>query len=345
MNSKLTYVLFLSLISFLVASCSPETPEDEKATKGSELTFSVAALSRGSVTKDITFQGSKFAVFGDKSFTGSNGGNPSVIFDNTQVEYKDQIWRYDDTQYWFPNHEHSFVAVYPLQLVNNVNTPVYKNSRLTFTYSLPLSSGSEIKREEITDILAATHRRLSDFSEGMPVTLRFSHLMSLINISPSFSDNVMDNSAYIQFQKLEIKGIKNKAAFSILPASRLSSNQTDDRVIEVTAHEGQAKLTIEFDEPKKIMNHGQNVSLFDADDAIIMLPQLFAADSQAELILTYTVNGDSQQRTISSPLRLREWESGKSYNYIMTLDRTGLISNSTSISDWDKLNAGNIDAH
>lgn len=345
MNAKLTYVVFLSFIACLVSSCTSDTPDVVNTDNGRELSFIASGMSRASVISDINTPGSKFAVFGDMKFSGTADASPSIVFNKTEVAYIDNEWYYDDTQYWYPKHEYSFVAVFPLSVVGSETLPRYSDSSLSFTYTISASSGNEVNKNDIPDILGATHRRSYTDGASQPVSLRFSHLMSLINILPGFNDNIMDSETYIKFHKVELTGVKNKATFNILPAPILSNTQTDDRVIEMTGQDGEINLTIAFPEPKKIMNHGDNVRLFDANDAIIMLPQIFAADSGAKIVLTYTINDDPEAMTLSVPLRLREWEPGKSYNYKFTLDRTGLVSSTTTITDWEVMDVGNIDAN
>lgn len=345
MCSKQNYLYFLSiLIACLASSCVPDTPGSEDADRGAELSFAASDLTRASVTTSLD----QFAVYGDMKLPGSNNATPFVMFNKTKVEYKNDNWFYDGTQYWFPKHEHSFVAVSPLSVLDTDNNPQYSNSRLSFTYTIPTTDGNLSDKNAVPDILAATHRRLyipEDDIVNNTVAFRFGHMMSLINIAPALNDNIMDKEEYIEFRKLELTGFKTKATFKILPASRLSYNQTDDWDMAVTDQEGEANLTIEFAEPKKVINNGENVKLFDENDAIIMLPQVFSSDSQAKIILTYTINNETETRQISSPLKLLEWEPGKGYTYRFTLDRTGLLFGTTTITDWEVMNAANIDAH
>lgn len=340
MHAKLNYLyLLLIFAGCLASSCTSDSPEDVVG-NGSEVKFTVSDLSRASVKTSIN----QFAVYGDMKSVDYNT-EPYVVFDKTEVQYRENNWSYNGIQYWFPRHEYSFVAIHPISVLGNDNTPDYSDSELSFTYTLPVSDGNKVIANDVSDILGATHRRYYGEGASLPVSFTFSHLMSLINVAPALDDNVMAPDAYLQVRKLELTGLKSKATFSILPAPRLSNNQTDDRVIEVTGQEGEANLAIEFATPKKIMNHGGNVRLFDANDAIIMLPQTFTADSQSQIILTYTINDGTETKEMSSPLKLLVWESGKSYTYKLTLDRTGLIFGTTTITNWSEANAGNIEAH
>lgn len=340
MNSKLTYLFFLSFAAFLASACASDAPDDVEVSKGSELTFDVAGLSRGSVTTSF----SEFAVFGDMkkpSGTGNTISNPTVLFDKVIVTYDGQKWSYQGTQYWYPSHEHSFVAISPSALLESGNY-VYANSQHTFTYTIPTTTGILSDRNNVTDIIVATHRKLYNLvgnatttPEKGVITLKFGHILSLINIAPAFIDSKLGKEDCIKIHELKLSGFKTKATFSILPAERQSNTQTDDRVIEVTGHDTDAELTIKFPDPKTIKNDGNHVSLFDSDDAIIMLPQAFDANSDAKIILSFTVNNETSEKQAILPLKDILWESGKNYSYKITINRLGLILDKCDISAWN----------
>lgn len=346
MDAKQIYLFLLFSAAMLLSSCSSDSSDDRAVIgKGPELSFDVSDLSRASVTNSINH----FVVYGDINHQANNILVPVLLFNKTLVEYKDGSWCYEGTQHWLPKYEHSFVAISPSSVLKSDNSPRYLNSQLSFTYTLPSD------RNDVTDILVATHRRLYKdniipdqnvtANDATPVTFKFSHLLSLINIASKFDDE-MNPEAYIQFRKLELSGFTTKVSCNILPASRESNDQTDDNVLGFNAEDiATAPLTIVFPDPVKIFNRRDYVNLLDANDAIMMLPQAFAADSDAKIRLSYTVNDDPTVRQIFLPLSGKTWESGKSYNYRFTLDRTGLHLDTTTITDWEVLNVGNIDLY
>lgn len=341
MDAKLTYLIFLTFAASLVSSCSPDTPDNVEVSDGSEMKFAVAELSRASVTTSFN----QFALYGDMKFPVEDATTPTGLFLKTQVDFAGGEWTYDGPRYWFQGHEHTFVAISPVSALETSGTPQYLNSRLSFTYTIPTESGNIVARhKDVADIIVATHRRMHD-PDNSTVVFRFGHIMSLINVSPAFDDNIMAEEAYIEIHEMELSGFKTKANFSILPAPRQSENPTDDRVIDLSGHEADGRLTVNFPEPVEIANNSENVNLFDGLDAIIMLPQEFPTDSDAKITLSYTIYGDPTMRHLTLPLKGKTWETGKSYNYTFTLNRRGLVSESTTITEWDEMNVGNIDAH
>lgn len=338
-NFKYLSLSILAVCFF--ASCTSDISDPEPVPSGSEVVFDISSITRSTQTTNDNITEKSFTVYADKKFNQESSSiAPSIVMDGTEVRYSGSSWTYTGTQYWLNDHTHSFVALHPYS-DNGISYKTFSNSRLSFTYTLP----SDYKNT--TDILAATHRRKYSEAEKNhhPVSFRFSHILSLINIAVALDDNLMSQDESFQFHKLELSGIKTTATFNVAPASLQTNPQTDDRVIEVTDHKGEAKLTIEFIEPKIVKNHGGSVSFFDDKDALIMLPQAFPADSQAQIILTYTKNDETQPRQISSPLQRLEWEFGKGYTYKLALDRTGLILGTTTITDWNKKeSSANADA-
>lgn len=343
MDAKLTYLYIISFFAFMVSSCASDEPADTRG-KGSEMKFEVSGDTRASVTSDINTLGSKFLVFGDRKPAEGNSG-PVSVFHKTEVEYTGEGWSYQDVQYWFPNHEHSFVAIHPLK-VAETDYLRYSDSRLSFAYEIPADQNKNINKTDVTDIITATHRRLFRTEDAAnTISFRFSHLLSLINFAPALDDNYMEDNAFFLFHKLEITGFKTKGTFHILPAPRQTNIQTSDYVIEVTGIEGEGKMTVNFTQPVKVENNRENVKLFDENDAIIMLPQDFTADSNAKIVLTYSVNNDATMKQVTIPFKDKKWDTGKSYTYKFTINRTGLLFESTSITNWDVVSVGNVNAH
>lgn len=325
---------------WLLSSCTSDVLDGENITRGSEVQFAVSELSRATITTSID----EFAVYGDKKSLVDNNTAPMVLFDKTKVEHKNNSWRYDGIQYWYPKHEHSFVAIHPLSVLESGNNPQYADSKLSFTYAVPEKVSD---RNAIPDILAATHRRVYELDDpNNTTTFQFSHIMSLINLAPMLSDDSMGEDSYIEFHHLVLSGLKAQATFNITPAPRQTNLQTSDRVVEVTGQNGESELTINIDTPKRIYNNKKDVTLFDDDDAIIMLPQTFDAASKAQILLTYSINGNAEKKQVTIPLaESGSWESGKSYSYRFTISRTGVKVEAATITNWDVLNVGNINAH
>ena len=248
MYHKLKYIFFLpASIACLFSACDSDMPGAKDA--GTEVTFATSGVSRASATPPFD----RFAVYGDMKFPVDDSTAPLIVFDATEVEYKNGNWTYTGVQYWYPKHEHSFVAVSPVSVVGPDANPQYSDSRLSFKYTIPTIGGVVENRDDVSDIFVATHRRIYD-SGNVPVTLKFRHILSLVNVALALNDDLMKKDEYVLINKIELSGIKTKAEFNILPSPIASNNQTDDHVVEATGQEGDAQLTIIFDNPPKIIN-------------------------------------------------------------------------------------------
>ncbi|MDE5773439.1 MAG: fimbrillin family protein [Muribaculaceae bacterium] len=345
MYPKLKYFYFLSLAvaGMTISSCNSETPDPDDSIIGNVVNFDVYDITRAGETPAID----RFAVFGDRKFRDSDINPNTILFDGTVVEYKAGKWTYQGIQYWYPKHEHSFVAIHPVSILDNGLTRVYDSSKLSLTYGIPTSDGKTIADPaDVTDILIATHRRVYDEEDvNTTTTFRFDHIMSKVNLYAALDDNIMSENEYIEFRSIEFSGIKTKCTFNIEPAPRQSNTQTDDRLIEVNGHEADGKLAINFERPVRVSNNHNYVSLFSTDRAVLMLPQAFADNSDAKITLTYTINSNPEVKQGTILLRNLKWEWGKNCSYQFIITRTGIKVESTTISDWDVTTVGNIDAH
>ena len=190
-------------------SCSSDSVYGPEAEGGVEMSFDVASESRATTT-NIT----EFSVYGDMKLQ-TGGTDPIVIFNKTSVVNRDGVWWYDGIKYWFPKHEHSFVAVSPSSALKEEASPQYSNSKLSFVYTMPTYSGKEMPstqdKSDLIDIVAATHCRLYNEGDKVDViSLRFSHLLSMINFAPNLDDKSLKENDYIKIHKLEISGLKKR---------------------------------------------------------------------------------------------------------------------------------------
>lgn len=308
MNVKLIYILFFSFAACMVASCSDDTP-DVKADDGRELTFDVAEQSRATSMTTLNFSDSKFAVYGDMKFMDND---PIVVFDKTIVRYVDGKWRYNDTQYWFPKHLHSFIALYPA-VATGLTEPEYQNTRLSFTYTLP----DDFKAA--TDLMVATHRRMyaDTPSATTPVTLGFGHIMSRINFDVK-NDAAADN---VRVTKIVLEGINKKGSFTISPAPLLSgSGQTDDYTSAWSDISNKGTLTADINVN---IPEDEVRPLFPDDNALFMVPQ---PDNHGVIMsITYTLydaGAQPEEQTMIARTPIGGWEPGKIYTYTIAIEET-----------------------
>lgn len=305
-----------------MSSCTSNDPAEPVI--DAEVEFVVSDLSRTSVTNDIGYNNSKFAIYGDMKF---KDNLKTTIFDNVIVRYSDGIWGYNDPQYWFPGHVHSFIAMYPYT-TDGVSDTRYSDSRLSFKYTAPDDFRSA------TDLMVATHRRLVDSiptsKDLLPIYLKFWHITSRVNFQ-LINDGAAD---IVRVTEIKLEGVNKTGTFAISPASLLSgSSQTDDYDFSWTdiSNKGTITANLFVDVPEN-----EACPLFPDNDALLIVPQ---PDNNGVIMhITYTLIDDGandKQFTLTAQAPIGGWESGKSYIYSITVSEiTKEICLTVSVKDW-----------
>lgn len=367
--------IFFSLALCLMAACTSDAPDPapDVPAPGAPMEFAVGEGSRSSRADGDTPAASapaitEFAVYGDIISTDKSSSSSASLLkmmENMKVSYNTTsgLWEYTGTQYWYPNHEHSFVGISPVSALEPIDAdprhnpdPHYTNSGLSFIFTLPPDYTPDIHNDQV-DILAATHRRIYTDGYGedgsyivdpdrTKVVMRFSHIMSQINIVVVLDDPLMDADGYLELHTLEMSDFDTQTEFIITPAPLQSNDRTDDRQIAVESMpDEKGSLTMDFsDQPITVENDGTPVSLFtfrgDNDevyeDPLIMIPQEFGRDSEAKIVLSYTVHeSGTAEKQIVVPLAGLTWEPGISYTYRLIVNRTGWHFGTSGIAPWE----------
>lgn len=314
------------LVGIMLISCS----KDEPGASGYEMKFSATIPTRVVSTTESSITDAPFAIFGDMipSLIADKPSARTIIFNNEQVTYIGSEWSTVTTQYWYPGHLHSFVAIHPASVLSSDDAVhQYIGSQLSFRYIPP--SGYK----QLSDVLVATHCRNFTLGTVGTVPMKFGHVMSLINVMPVLNETLMDESIFIKIHKVELAGCKDNALFTIKPASLQTSDQTDDNIISITEQKGKGKSTVEFDDPIIVFNNNEYVSLFSENDGFIVLPQKFSTDSDARIVVTYSINNTGRLRQNVIPLQGNECRSGKAYDVKFQIDMSA-FDISSSIVAW-----------
>ena len=325
MYSTLRHIIIPISACLFLSACESDSPDQGQ---GSAMQFAVSDISRASVTTNLNTTGAQFSIYGDMKFKDHNS---TTIFDKTSVTYNNNSWNYGATQYWFPQHEHSFIAIHPSD-VDGMTDSEYSDSRLSFTYTLPDNFAAA------NDLMVATHRRLyNDISSpATPVTLKFSHIMSRI-------DFVLKNDMaadFVRVKEIKLEGINSKGSFTILPAPIISGAQTDDYSSSWTDISNKvnlnAKILVDIPENK-------TGSLFPDNNALFMIPQPDNKDVMMEISYELWDDGEKfEEHTLTATTPIGGWESGKVYTYSITISEiTKEIYLTVSVKPWHpEKNAG-----
>ncbi len=332
MLTELRHTVILLTISFLTAACDSNEPADTES--DAAMKFEVASLSRAVLATADNFKQNPFAVYADKTF-----GTTIPVFNGETVTFHSSLgcWTYSGTQYWFPKHEYSFIALYPAELPD-ISDIDYSDSKLEFTYSYPAKNYSDAK-----DLMISTHRRKYNSEEtATPVRFTFAHILSNVNVSVAVKESAPD-AAPIQINGLTFKNIPIRATYSVTPAQLDDESlSTDGRVNGDDTFGGwkvdeKGDVEISFSEAngnfKEIPLDTKPHYLFSNDDALLLLPNPYES---TELILSYTTFTESG--AVSSPKTAtvtipKEWKPGTSMSLALTIINQK-IQFSFSVAEW-----------
>ncbi|MDE6283636.1 MAG: fimbrillin family protein [Muribaculaceae bacterium] len=334
MYLKLRYIIILIALCGLMTSCTSDTTAEPDAGAEVEVTFVTADPSRAVALSGINTEGSTFAIYGDMKFM--NSDRPVNVFGGNAVTYRSGKWTYEDTQYWFPQHEHSFIAMHPAGATGLSETE-YSNSQLSFTYTLPDNF------EDARDLLVATHRRMYSgmSSSANPVMLRFWHIMSRIN----FMMNCYEPADKISVS-IELQGVNKTGTFSIIPAPLSSGGeQTNDYIFSWTDLLNNGTFSIDVTDIDTNEEGEAGTSLFPDNNALFMIPQPDNKDIIMKITCTlYDADAEPVDQ-FGSEMPIAGWKAGKMYTYSLTVQPSikDIYIDHVNVKEWKSGSDNNID--
>lgn len=330
MVKTIRHTLLLLTALCLLAACNEQEPKTQG--QSSAMEFDVAGLTRAQSTTAQTITQSPFAIFGDMAFLGS--GSPLVIFYGSDVTYDGSGWKYTDTQYWFPDHDHSFVAVHPARS-ESLSDFIYYENTLKFTYTYPLAN-----YKEATDVLIATHRRNYTDDNPTPVHFTFSHILSHFNIQVAYTNPNVD-AIPLTVNEITFKYIPVEASYSVTPAKvSENSDMTYDYVNDPQSYYGWTtkrvdNLTIKFpttgSDVRTVAPDGNPQQLFSATDALMLLPN---PNPSTDLVVSYTTYDDNGAHPSTERLSIpQSWRPGLSYTLLISFTN-GKVEFRFEVAEW-----------
>ena len=313
-----------------MTSCVSESSDPElSVSRNQKVTFDISSITRGQVTTADNIRANSFAVFGDVKYTyydeSESTERKEVFLNRSEVRYvsdeSNSGWKCTDEPFWYPNGEHSFVAIHPYSGITETQT-TYSNNTLSFKYTLP------DKIEDIHDLLVATHRRMYQNKNNTPATsvkFKFSHILSRINITL----NIEGSSDDITVTKIELDGLSKSGIFNITPAPLSpGSSQTDDYNLSWSDHSNNGILSID------VADKGQG-ALFSESRALFVIPQ--PDNNKVIMKISYKSKGEDSEQTLIAHESLGGWSVGKIYSYSITLNtatESPNINLDVSVEEW-----------
>lgn len=287
------------LAAFCLTFVSCTSTVDDGLQDSRAITFTPAADTRAAVTG--------YEDMGDFQVWGWYGGDgtaaPNNVFDGTVV-YKDAGWNYTDgVRYWKSGEIYNFYAVYPV----NVGT-CEDNGTITVTNFDCSKTGSEA-----VDLMTATATGITYTAEQtpQPVAMKFSHLLSKVNIVAT----VEGGNATVT--KIVFAGMATSGDYS----STGVWNNTQ-----------KSNFTKETDQ---ILN-AEGIDLL---GDMLLIPQDVSGFT---VTVDYTMDSKEQfSKTVTLPTAISQWQAGQSYKYTLTFKGDNIIF-TVNVAAWNHSTGGII---
>ncbi len=333
--AALRHSFILLTLSCLLTACASSDSGEEPAAAGA-MRFGVDAVSRAALTTSGNLSSHPFAVFGDMANVDDLSDDKWIsVLNATEVRYDASAkqWDYDDTRYWFPGYQYSFVAVHPAG-ASRIRDFNFSDNQLKFTYTQP----SDYKTTE--DILVAAHRRNFFDGNSSPVIFSFSHILSNINIRVTYINPVSDAKPLI-VNSVDFIDVPLIATYAITPAPLSSTaSMTGDFTFSPDSFEGwtitdRGNLSVRFpdtaDQIRGIPPDSKPHLLFSSSDALLLIPNPAAP---TELTVSYTTYDATGSHPVSETFSIPQgWRPGM--NYTLSFEITnGKTLFSVDVSPW-----------
>ena len=301
------YFWFAAAVALMaIAGCTKtvHTPENGNHSIG----FNVQEPVKSAVTgaADIA----SFEVWG---WYGSNTERNKNVFDGTQVNNTGSGWTYDNLQYWVPDMNYTFYAVYPVGAgeCSAEGTVTVENFNCSATGS------------DAVDLMTAGAVEGSGNTPSN-VVFNFRHELAKVKFTVKTAD-----PDGVAVSLLKLYGISAQGSFTKTPENgsswalrnAVTADNTPYSAGEVVLNAGNSYTAEPFGE--------------------LLLPP-HAALAEARLSFSYYYGSNSTQiKNADIPLAagtggITSWKAGKSYNYTVVIQANRDIKINVTVTDWDE---------
>ena len=307
------YILFASAVVAL-AACSSN--EEFEQIGNCEIKLSSTLLVQTRAAQDIQSEafesGESVAVF-----INEDSSSPSTHYDQPlQYDVENDGSLTTTNPQYFPQNGNGvkIYAVYPFEVGQTVEVT---ETAAAFSVQSDQSSKDNYKA---SDLMVGEPTSKPVYRTTSNVTLQFKHCLSKININIKVGDGVDANDL-------------NDAIVTIYTRTNEATFDVQSGVI--TAVNSQAQASTPFVRAGNLTASGNG---FEGMSAII-IPQDISAGSQ--FITIDTNNQTTYRYSLPTAVNLISFESGKAYTYNLTVRKSGLTLDNTTITDWD--DGGSVD--
>lgn len=288
-----------------IAGCAKtvHTPENGEQPIG----FNVQEPVKSAVTgaADIT----SFEVWG---WYGSNTERNKNVFNGTQVNNTGSGWTYDNLQYWVPDMNYTFYAVYPFGAGECSADGTITVEKL------------DCSADKAVDLMTAGAVEVSgNFPQS--VGFNFSHELAKVKFTVKTADPDGVAVSLLKLYGISAKGSLTKPQKGSALWSLENAVGSDD--------------TPYYVKEEVVLNAGNSYTAEPFGE--LLLPP-HAALAEAKLSFSYYYGSNSSHiKSADIPLAagtggITSWEAGKSYNYTVEIQANRDIKINVTVIDWDE---------
>ncbi len=290
-----------------IAGCAKtvHTPENGEQPIGFNVQEPVKSAVTGAADID------SFEVWG---WYGSNTGRDKNVFDGIRVKNTGSSWVYDNIQYWVPDMNYTFYAVYPVGAgeCSAEGTVTVENFDCSATGS------------DAVDLMTAEP---VDGSGNKPsnVVFNFRHELAKVKFTVKTADPDGVAVSLLKLYGISAQGSLRKPQDGSALWSLENAVGSDDTPYSVNE--------------EVVLNTGNSYTAEPFGE--LLLPP-HAALAEARLSFSYYYGSNSTQiKSADIPLAagtggITSWEAGKSYNYTVEIQANRDIKINVTVTDWDE---------
>ena len=349
-SENLKYSIYALTVVCVIGSCSSESP-DGQSEDTQEVEFTTGSGSRSAVTTTSNLTGKAFAVYGDmKPIDATADASSTIVFNKEQVAFQSnsKSWKYGRSIYWFPSHQHSFVALHPFEAIGTtvagkttVTNVRYQDGTLSFSYTHP----DDYKNA--SDVLVATHRR--DYvpelgKKADPVNFTFEHTMAVLDIVAKYTEPLVygNQNNRIEIQEVILENINVSGNYSIRPddltegKDRTSTHDTTGKWTDLKSGSRSFKGTsynglVNTENRTDVIPYRR---LYSNSDEFIVLPKEKGDVKMTVRFDLYVNMTKAAEHTLSTVFEDAEWKAGQKIRYELIFTAGEILQGGTKIEDY-----------
>ena len=307
-------ILFVALAAVGLTACVQN--EELAISKSNAITFDNVYV--GNATK-AAIDGSYTSAKGNLDHfnvwaTISNTNGTANIFENEAVTKNNAgVWSYavENTQYWIPGNNYSFVGVVDGDVEVDANA-----------CNMPLTIATSLSNQK--DVLYATQSRSYNGETVTPVHFDFEHLLAKVKFTAKNTVTTQYSELYYTVESIVITNADNEAVYSI-------ANGTWTPSSTYTAEFGAVTTSNDAGATASNLAYGQNA---ESNYELLVLPQ---QNKSLNIKVNYTLHKDDWYQTYEKEMTAANLniEKGRAYNFVLALGNPGAsIDFTAEVEDW-----------